>query len=31
MGAVATVDYHLFCQTFPELAYISQPLCHKVR
>jgi hypothetical protein len=31
MGAVATLDHHLFCQTFSELAYISQPLCHKVR
>jgi putative ABC transport system substrate-binding protein len=31
MGAVATFDHHLFCQTFSELAYISQPLCHKVR
>ena len=31
MGAVATFDHHLFYRTFSELAYISQPLCHKVR
>lgn len=27
MGAIASFNYNLFCVTFPELAYISQPLC----